>query len=94
MKTNQLWIALVLFGALLLAGCISKDAPAPAVPQGAQAGQQPFQARIRDLAKGLIARFERAPELVGPLARDYECVAERVAVVLGNKAHVQSSTRT
>ncbi|RPI28844.1 MAG: hypothetical protein EHM70_16300, partial [Chloroflexota bacterium] len=38
MKTNCLLIALVLLGALLLAGCASKDAPAPVVPEGAKAG--------------------------------------------------------
>jgi hypothetical protein len=40
------------------------------------------QGRIRDLAKGLIARFERDPDLVGPLRGDYEYLARRVAEVL------------
>jgi pimeloyl-ACP methyl ester carboxylesterase len=38
MKTNHLLIALVLFAVLLLAGCSSDDAPIPAVPEGAHAG--------------------------------------------------------
>ena len=38
MKTNHLLIALGLFAVLLLAGCSSKDAPIPVVPEGAQAG--------------------------------------------------------
>lgn len=33
---------------------------------------------IRDLAKGMIAAFETAPNLVGPLAVDYEYLASRV----------------
>jgi hypothetical protein len=48
--------------------------------------QSDIQARIRDLAKGLVARFEQEPELVGPLMRDYECVAARVAAVLHHPA--------
>lgn len=39
MKTNHLLIALVLFAALLLASCSSKDAPSLAVPESAQAGE-------------------------------------------------------
>ena len=39
-------------------------------------------ARIRDLAKGLVAHFEADPKLVGPLIRDCEFVAERIAAVL------------
>src|SRR5512139_960912 len=38
MKTRFLLIALVLIGALLLASCGAKDAPATVVPDGAQAG--------------------------------------------------------
>jgi len=38
MKTNHLLIVLGLFAALLLAGCSSKEAPIPVVPEGAQAG--------------------------------------------------------
>ena len=38
MKTNHLLIALVLFAALLFAGCGSRPAPSLAVPPGAQAG--------------------------------------------------------
>jgi hypothetical protein len=35
--------------------------------------------RVRDLVKGLIARLESDPRLVGRLKRDYECLAERLA---------------
>jgi hypothetical protein len=35
--------------------------------------------RIRDLARGLVEAFEPDPRLVGPLMRDYECVAEAFA---------------
>ena len=38
MKTNYYLIVLLLFGALLLVSCGSKDAPVPVVPEGAQAG--------------------------------------------------------
>jgi pimeloyl-ACP methyl ester carboxylesterase/membrane protease YdiL (CAAX protease family) len=38
MKTQQHLVALILFTALFLAGCGSKDAPVPVVPEGAQAG--------------------------------------------------------
>jgi hypothetical protein len=44
--------------------------------------QEDHRARIRDLAKGLVAQLERDPKLVGPLMRDYERVAERVARTL------------
>ena len=46
------------------------------------------QARRRDLTKGLIAHFEKEPALVGPLRSDYECVAERVATILGERGGV------
>ena len=39
MKTSHLLIALVLFAALLLAGCSTRAAPVPVVPDGAQAGE-------------------------------------------------------
>jgi len=39
MKTNHLLIILIFFAVLLLAGCNSKDAPNPVVPEGAQAGK-------------------------------------------------------
>src|SRR5512137_1863703 len=38
MKTKRLLIVILLVGALLLAGCSSKAAPAPVVPEGAHAG--------------------------------------------------------
>lgn len=37
------------------------------------------EGRIRDLAKGLIARFESDPALVGALKVDYEYVARAIA---------------
>ena len=40
------------------------------------------QARIRDLVDGLIRKFEPKRKLVGPLRRDYECVAQRVFPIL------------
>lgn len=39
MNTKLIWIALLLLGALLLAGCSSKVVSAPVVPEGAQAGE-------------------------------------------------------
>ncbi|RAO28297.1 hypothetical protein PSN13_05528 [Micromonospora saelicesensis] len=42
--------------------------------------RQPSQeARIRDLVRGLIEAVEPKPRLVGPLVKDYECVAEAIA---------------
>ncbi len=38
--------------------------------------------RVRDLAHGLVDALEPNPRLVGPLARDYECVAEAFAAVV------------
>ncbi|MEE3919373.1 hypothetical protein V2I01_16690 [Micromonospora sp. BRA006-A] len=35
--------------------------------------------RLRDLVRGLVAAFEPDPKLVGPLVRDYECVARAIA---------------
>ena len=35
--------------------------------------------RIQDLVRGLVAAFEPDPGLVGPLVRDYECVARVIA---------------
>lgn len=36
--------------------------------------------RVADLADGLIAAFEPDPALVGPLTRDYEYLATRIAL--------------
>lgn len=36
-------------------------------------------ARIRDLVGGLVEAGEPEPRLVGPLVKDYECVAEAIA---------------
>lgn len=42
--------------------------------------RQPSQdARIRDLVRGLVEAVEAEPRLVGPLLKDYECVAEAIA---------------
>lgn len=38
--------------------------------------------RISDVASGLIEAFESDPRLVGPLKREYLCVAEAVAAVV------------
>jgi pimeloyl-ACP methyl ester carboxylesterase len=38
MKTKRILISLLLLGVLLLASCAPKDAPAPVIPEGAQAG--------------------------------------------------------
>jgi hypothetical protein len=34
--------------------------------------------KVRDLVRGLIEAFELEPRLVGPLAKDYECVARAI----------------
>ena len=39
MKTRLPWTIVVVFGAMLLVSCSSKDAPIPAVPEGARAGE-------------------------------------------------------
>lgn len=44
-----------------------------------QVGQPSHEARIRDLVRGLVSAVEPDPSLVGPLIRDYECVAEAIA---------------
>jgi hypothetical protein len=41
-----------------------------------------YQARIRDLVKGLIEGLEPDPLLVGPLRADYEYLALRIAANL------------
>ncbi|MGC4893790.1 hypothetical protein [Micromonospora sp. DT31] len=38
--------------------------------------------RIQDLVRGLVAAFEPDRARVGPLVRDYECVARAVAEVM------------
>ncbi|MET8355888.1 hypothetical protein [Micromonospora sp. NPDC005171] len=42
-------------------------------------GQPSQEARIRDLVRGLVEAVEPEPGLVGPLVKDYECVAEAIA---------------
>ncbi|MEU2614644.1 hypothetical protein ABZ570_24140 [Micromonospora sp. NPDC007271] len=49
--------------------------------------QPTHEARIRDLVRGLVEAVEAEPRLVGPLVKDYECVAEAIA------AAAVSSTR-
>ena len=60
MNARFLWIGLLLFGALLLAGCGSKDTLVPTVPEGAQAGDltgleacefQPAASKVRYAAE-------------------------------------------
>ena len=47
------------------------------------AARHPSRAdRIRDLAHGLVDALEPDPRLVGPLMRDYECVAEAFAAAI------------
>ena len=40
-----------------------------------------YDNRICDLTRGLIAAFESDQSIVGPLIKDYECVAEAIASV-------------
>jgi hypothetical protein len=42
--------------------------------------------QVVDLAKGLANQFERNPELVGPLIKDYEYIAERMLEVFSTHA--------
>ncbi|MEM9345629.1 MAG: hypothetical protein AAGB26_03315 [Planctomycetota bacterium] len=44
--------------------------------------QMDKDARIRDLTKGFVEQFEDDPKLIGPLIRDYEYVASKVAAAL------------
>ena len=44
--------------------------------------QSDHSARVRDLAKGLAAFHYDDPGMVGPLIRDYEYVAEKIADAL------------
>lgn len=41
-----------------------------------------MDARVRDLTKGLVEHLDPNPKLVGPLVRDYECVARALAAIL------------
>jgi hypothetical protein len=54
----------------------------------ARRGVQPsdFEGGVRDLVKGLIAAAPGDPRLVGPLKRDYECVARALAALLRDAA--------
>ncbi|MBB5111204.1 hypothetical protein AB0K27_00655 [Micromonospora echinospora] len=38
--------------------------------------------RVQDVVRGLVAAFEPDRALVGPLVRDYECVARAIADVM------------
>ncbi|GAB2922457.1 hypothetical protein GCM10027280_07100 [Micromonospora polyrhachis] len=40
------------------------------------------EARIRDLVRGLVEAVEPEPRLVGPLVKDYECVAEAITAAV------------
>jgi hypothetical protein len=44
-----------------------------------RAGQPSHEARVGDLVRGLVNAVEPDPSLVGPLVKDYECVAEAIA---------------
>ena len=46
-------------------------------------GDKPdFDAKVQDLAKGIIAAQESDPSLIGPLKKDYLFLAERIAIAL------------
>lgn len=40
------------------------------------------EARVKDLSKGLIERFEAEPSTVGPLRSDYDYLAAKIAAHL------------
>ena len=48
--------------------------------------QGDLAARTRDLVHGFIQQFEADSNLVGPLVRDYEHLAEKVAAALSDEA--------
>ena len=50
-----------------------------------------FEDWIKDLAKGLIERFERDPRFIGPLSFDYEYLAGRIAEALSTQGRPQSA---
>jgi len=45
----------------------------------------PPRTRVRDLSKGLIAKLEAQPDLVGRLIRDYDHLAERIIERLADR---------
>ena len=72
-------------------GCpVAQDAPATArvalrrwYSAERRHGRSPSRdIRINDVANGLIETFEQDPKGVGPLKKDYLCVAEAVATAL------------
>ncbi len=46
--------------------------------------------KVRDLVLGLIETFEPEPRIVGPLAKDYECVARAIVVAACPRAPADS----
>jgi hypothetical protein len=46
---------------------------------GTAPGKPSHEARVGDLVRGLVNAVEPDPSLVGPLVKDYECVAEAIA---------------
>ena len=50
-----------------------------------------FEDWIKDLAKGLMERFERDPRFIGRLSFDYEYLAGRIAEALSTQGRPQSA---
>jgi hypothetical protein len=54
--------------------------------------QPSHEDKVRDVVRGLIDTFEPEPRLVGPLAKDYECLARAIVAAAcprapGNSDH-------
>jgi hypothetical protein len=52
--------------------------------------QPSHEDKVRDLVRGLIETFEPEPRLVGPLAEDYECVAQAIVAAACPRAPADS----